>query len=112
MRRNQAIQALELRQAPAKRVAAWKANETAKEHVIVQEKKENVDEHQDLPTKEDLGKKVMLALKCRRWSGIPIPWLPFGVRSRYYTLGTYSYITMAVSQLRIPSELFHVYLLD
>ena len=59
MRRNEAVQAVEPRKAPVKRVAAWKAKETVKEHVIVQGKKRNVDEQQELPIKENgrLGKE-------------------------------------------------------
>lgn len=55
MCRNEAVQAVELRKAPAKRVAAPKAKKTVKEHVIVQGKKETIKDKQDLPTKEDLG---------------------------------------------------------
>lgn len=54
MRREDAVQAVKPRKAPAKRVAP-KAKETVKEHVIVQGKKDNVDEQQELPIEDELG---------------------------------------------------------
>lgn len=61
MRRDEAVEAVKPRKAPAKRVAARKAKETAKKHVIVQAKKESIDKQQELPIEDededDLAKK-------------------------------------------------------
>ncbi|CAI7580868.1 uncharacterized protein N7487_010995 [Penicillium crustosum] len=53
MRQDEAVQAVEPREAPAKRVASRKAKEIAKEHCIVQGK-DTIEDKQDLPTKADL----------------------------------------------------------